>query len=228
MQRTTSLISAPARRRGCPAGRLAERESGNLSVSADTHHCWLCCRRRARYLARLIGQWLSVASARPFVIENRPGASTNIAIEKSPTRRPMATRFFWYLAMRRRSTATLYDKLNFNFIRDIAPVAGHQPRARISCWSIRRCPAKRLLSSLSMPRPIREKSIWPLRALAAGRTWRASCSSAWPASTWSHVAYRGGAAGNQRPDRRTGAGLFRHSGRSIEVYQDRQVAGAWR
>ena len=74
-------------------------------------------------IARLIGQWLSERLGQPFVIENRPGAGSNIGTE-AVVRAP-AGRLY---APHGRSTAnainaTLYDKLNFNFIRDIAPVA---------------------------------------------------------------------------------------------------------
>ena len=74
-------------------------------------------------VARLMGQWLSERLGQPFVIENRPGAGTNIATEAVVRSPPTATRFLLYVR-RTRSSATLYDKLNFNFIGDIAPVAG--------------------------------------------------------------------------------------------------------
>jgi tripartite-type tricarboxylate transporter receptor subunit TctC len=74
-------------------------------------------------LARLMGQWLSERLGRPFVIENRPGAATNIATE-AVVRAP-ADGYTLLLANATNATnATLYDKLNFNFVRDIAPVAG--------------------------------------------------------------------------------------------------------
>ena len=74
-------------------------------------------------LARLIGQWLSERLGQPFVIENRPGAGSNIATEAVVRATPDG----YTLLMAGPSgaiNATLYDKLNFNFIRDIAPVAG--------------------------------------------------------------------------------------------------------
>jgi tripartite-type tricarboxylate transporter receptor subunit TctC len=74
-------------------------------------------------LARLMGQWLSERLGQQFVIENRPGAATNIATEAVARARPDG-----YTILMASTTntinATLYDKLNFNFIRDIAPVAG--------------------------------------------------------------------------------------------------------
>jgi tripartite-type tricarboxylate transporter receptor subunit TctC len=74
-------------------------------------------------LARLIGPWLSERLGQQFVIENRPGGGGNIGTEAVVRASPdgytllMAGTF-------NAINATLYDKLNFNFIRDIAPVAG--------------------------------------------------------------------------------------------------------
>jgi tripartite-type tricarboxylate transporter receptor subunit TctC len=74
-------------------------------------------------LARLIGQWLSERLGQPFVIENRPGAGGNIAIE-AVVRAPADGYTLCLLGANNAINATLYDTLNFNFIRDIAPVAG--------------------------------------------------------------------------------------------------------
>ena len=74
-------------------------------------------------LARLIGQWLSDRLGRPFVIENRPGAASNIATE-AVVRAPPDGHTLLLVVQANAINATLYDKLNFNFIRDIAPVAG--------------------------------------------------------------------------------------------------------
>jgi tripartite-type tricarboxylate transporter receptor subunit TctC len=72
--------------------------------------------------ARLIGSWLSERLAQPFVIENRPGASSNIATE-AVVRSPPDGYMLLAVADANAFNATLYDNLNFNFIRDIAPVA---------------------------------------------------------------------------------------------------------
>jgi tripartite-type tricarboxylate transporter receptor subunit TctC len=74
-------------------------------------------------LARLIGQWLSERLGQQFVIENRPGAGTNIGTEMVVRAAPDG----YTLLMAPTAAAinaTLYDKLNFVFLRDIAPVAG--------------------------------------------------------------------------------------------------------
>jgi tripartite-type tricarboxylate transporter receptor subunit TctC len=73
--------------------------------------------------ARLIGQWLSERLGQPFVIENRPGAATNIATEYVVTAAPDGYTLLVF-ASPAAINATLFKNLKFNFIRDIAPVAG--------------------------------------------------------------------------------------------------------
>jgi len=73
--------------------------------------------------ARLIGQWLSERLGQPFIIENRPGAGTNIATE-AVVRAPADGHTLLLVTAINTWNATLYEKLNFNFLRDIAPVAG--------------------------------------------------------------------------------------------------------
>ena len=73
--------------------------------------------------ARLLGQWLSERLGQPFVIESRPGASTNIATE-AVVRAPPDGYTLLLVAPANAINATLYEKLNHNFMRDIAPVAG--------------------------------------------------------------------------------------------------------
>src|SRR5262245_18506946 len=76
----------------------------------------------ADIVARLIGQWLSERLGQQFIIENRPGAATNIATEAVV--RAAADGYTLLLVhLSNAMNATLYEKLNFNFIRDIAPVA---------------------------------------------------------------------------------------------------------
>jgi tripartite-type tricarboxylate transporter receptor subunit TctC len=74
-------------------------------------------------LARLIGQWLSDRLGQPFVVENRPGASSNLATE-DVVKAPGDGETLLLASLANAVNATVYDKLNYNFIRDIAPVAG--------------------------------------------------------------------------------------------------------
>ena len=73
-------------------------------------------------LARLLGQWLSERLGQPFIVENRPGAGTNIATE-AVVKAPPDGYTLLMVTPPNAINATLYEKLNFNFMRDIAPVA---------------------------------------------------------------------------------------------------------
>jgi tripartite-type tricarboxylate transporter receptor subunit TctC len=74
--------------------------------------------------ARLIGQWLSERLGQPFIIENRPGGGNSIGTE-AVVRAPADGYTLLLCGIFNATNATIYDKLlNYNFIRDIAPVAG--------------------------------------------------------------------------------------------------------
>jgi tripartite-type tricarboxylate transporter receptor subunit TctC len=74
-------------------------------------------------VARLMGQWLSERTGQPFIIENRPGGGTNIATEAVVNAPPDGYTLL-LAGLPNASNASLFGKLNFNFIRDITPVAG--------------------------------------------------------------------------------------------------------
>jgi tripartite-type tricarboxylate transporter receptor subunit TctC len=76
----------------------------------------------ADLFARLVGQWLSERLGQQFLIENRPGAAGNIATE-AVVRAPADGYTLLLVTIPNVINATLYDRLNYNFIRDIAPVA---------------------------------------------------------------------------------------------------------
>ena len=76
----------------------------------------------ADIFARLMGQWLSERLGQQFIIENRPGAASNIATE-AVVRAPADGYTLLLVTIPNVINATLYDKLNYTFIRDIAPVA---------------------------------------------------------------------------------------------------------
>jgi tripartite-type tricarboxylate transporter receptor subunit TctC len=73
-------------------------------------------------LARLLGQSLSQRLGQPFIVENQPGAGSNIATEAVVTAPPDGYMLL-LVSLANAVNATLYEKLNYNFIRDIAPVA---------------------------------------------------------------------------------------------------------
>src|SRR5215470_2210988 len=74
-------------------------------------------------LGRLIGQWLSERLNQAFIVENRPGAGGNIATETVVHATPDGYTLLMVVPSNA-INATLYEKLNYNFIRDMAPVAG--------------------------------------------------------------------------------------------------------
>jgi tripartite-type tricarboxylate transporter receptor subunit TctC len=74
-------------------------------------------------VARLMGQWLSERLGQPVVVENRPGAGGNLGVEAVVRAPPDGYTLLWANSANAIS-ASLYEKLNYNFIRDIAAVAG--------------------------------------------------------------------------------------------------------
>jgi tripartite-type tricarboxylate transporter receptor subunit TctC len=73
--------------------------------------------------ARLMGQWLTERMGQPFVVESRPGGGTNIATE-AVVRAPPDGYTLLLVAPANAINATLYEKLNYDFIRDTVPIAG--------------------------------------------------------------------------------------------------------
>ena len=123
--------------------------------------------------ARLIGQSLSERLAEPFVIENRPGAGGNIATE-AVVRAPPDGYTLLYVATANASNATLYDKHNFNFIHDVAPVAATIgfPYIMVVSPSV---PVKTLPEFIAYAKAP-AKSIWRRPASAVRPISMASCS----------------------------------------------------
>ena len=74
-------------------------------------------------LARLIGQWLSERLGQPFVIENRPGGAGNNVATEMVVRAPPDGYALLLVAVANAINTALFEKLNYNFLRDIAPVA---------------------------------------------------------------------------------------------------------
>jgi tripartite-type tricarboxylate transporter receptor subunit TctC len=81
-------------------------------------------------LARLVAQWLSDRLGQPFVVENRPGAGTNVAAEAVVRSAPDGYTLL-LTASPNAINASLYDKLSFNFVRDITPVAAISREANV-------------------------------------------------------------------------------------------------
>ena len=74
-------------------------------------------------LARLVGEWWSERLGQQFLVENRPGAGSNLATE-AVVRAPADGYTLLLVGSPNAINATLYENLDFNFLRDITPVAG--------------------------------------------------------------------------------------------------------
>ena len=124
--------------------------------------------------ARLIGQWLSERLGQPFIIENRPGAGSNIATEVV-ARAPADGHTLLLVGINNAINATLYDKLSFNFIRDIVPVAGliRSPNVMVVNPSV---PVKTVPEFIAYAKANPARSTWRRLGTAAWPTCQASCS----------------------------------------------------
>ena len=119
----------------------------------------------ADIVARLIGQWLSERLGQPFVVENRPGAATNIALQAAASSKPDGYTLV-SLTSTNASNATLYGSLSFNLRATSfrSPVIPEVPL--VLEVNPRRCRLGRLPSSSRTPRPIQRRSA--LRPLESG------------------------------------------------------------
>ena len=120
----------------CPRRQFLRLASGAAALGAVSRHAWaqayptrpvhvivgFTAGNNIDIVARLIGQFLSERLGHPFIIENRPGASGNIAAE-AVVRAPADGHTLLMTGTFNAINATLYENLGFNFIRDIAPVA---------------------------------------------------------------------------------------------------------
>jgi tripartite-type tricarboxylate transporter receptor subunit TctC len=124
--------------------------------------------------ARLIGQWLADRLGQSFVVENRPSAGGHVGIEA--VARAQADGYTLLLALAGNTmNAALFEKLNYDFIRDIAPIASinHIPLVLASNPLF---PPKTVPELIATPWPIPAKSTWQRRVSAPCRRWRVSCS----------------------------------------------------
>jgi hypothetical protein len=125
-------------------------------------------------IARLMGQWLTERLGQTFLIENRPGAGTNIAAEAVINSPPDGYTLF-VTNLSNAINATLYEKLNFDFMRDMLPSPA-SPRRRRCSRSTLRFRLRRSPSSSPTPRPIRAGSTWGRPASGAAAISPANCS----------------------------------------------------
>ena len=125
-------------------------------------------------MARLIGQWLTEKLGQPFVIENRAGAGGNIGTELV-VRAPADGYTLLLVGAANAISATLYEKLNFNFIRDIVPVAGiaRVPEVMVVNPSL---PATTVRELIAYAKANPNSSPWRRVVSEPSLMWRASCS----------------------------------------------------
>lgn len=124
--------------------------------------------------ARLIGQWLTERLGQSFVIDNRPGAASNIGTE-AVIKAPADGYTLLQATVSNAINASLYEKLNFDFIKDTAPVAGLYSGPLIMEVNPA-SPAKSVPEFVAYARANRGKSIWPRPVVGLCHTSRASCS----------------------------------------------------
>ncbi|HSV25067.1 MAG TPA: tripartite tricarboxylate transporter substrate-binding protein [Xanthobacteraceae bacterium] len=110
----------------------------------------------------------------PFIVENKPGAGSNIASE-AVVQSPADGYTLLLVSAANAIDATLYDRLNFNFIHDIAPISGIGRVSNVMVVNTS-FPTKTVPEFIAMPRQIPAKLPW--RPLASGvrRMSAANCS----------------------------------------------------
>ena len=180
---TPSNISASGSGRRCAVSRVAYRESGcftsrpvHITVGFPAGSSGL------NTIARLIGQRSSDQLGQPSIIDNRPGAGSNIATEAVVQASPDGYTLL-LATVSNAINATLYDDLTFNFIRDMAPVAAVSATPFILVVN-RLFPAKTVSEFVTYAKLIQARSTWPRTATVAAPISLASCSRRWLTSIW--------------------------------------------
>src|SRR5258708_5852653 len=108
-----------------PRRRFLHLAAGAATLPAMPGIAWAQAypsRGVADLFARLVGKWLAERFGQAVIIENRAGAGSNVAAEAVARAQPDGYTLL-FLTSSNSYNVALYDQLNFNFIRDIAPVA---------------------------------------------------------------------------------------------------------
>jgi tripartite-type tricarboxylate transporter receptor subunit TctC len=133
--------------------------------------------------ARLLGQWLSNRLGQPFIVENQPEAGGNLAAG-AVARAPADGHTLLTAIVPNAINETLYDNLNFSFVRDVAPVAGifRVPQVMVVTPSF---PAATVAEFIAYAKANPGKINMASPGSARSSMSPANCSSSRPASTWS-------------------------------------------
>ena len=134
-------------------------------------------------IARLFAQWWTERLGQQFIVETRPGAGGNIATE-FVTRAPPDGYTIMLVNSQNTINVALHEKLPFDLVRDIAPIALVE-RVPLIMEVHPSVPANTVPEFIAYARPTPARSIWGPRALAAHSTCRVSCSNTWRA--WIHA-----------------------------------------
>jgi Tripartite tricarboxylate transporter family receptor len=200
------------------ADRVALCAGASLSNAAGALDCRVCPRGGNDIVARLMGQWLSERLGQPFVIENRPGGGGNIGAE-AVVKAPPDGYTLLLVAPSSAINATLYEKLSFNFIRDIVPVASitRQPYVMVVNPSV---PAKTVPELILYAKANPGKLNIASPGIGTGTHLAGELFKAMTGVNMIHVSYRA------PPPAFTGAGHVPHHCRIYRVHQGRQAASA--
>jgi tripartite-type tricarboxylate transporter receptor subunit TctC len=175
-------------------------------------------------LARLMGQWLSERLGQSVVIENRPGAGSNIATE-AVVNAPADGYTLLLISTAQTVNATLYEKLNYNFLRDIAPVASltREPNVMVVNPSV---PAKTVPEFIAYAKTMSGKLNMASSGIGTSVHVGGELFKMLTGVSMQHVPRRG--ARDHRSPERADASHVRHRAVLDRIRQDRQAARARR
>ena len=144
-------------------------------------------------VARLIGQWLSDRLGQPFIVENKPGGSTNLATEEVAKAQPDGYTLLLLVPSNAANNGSLYNKLNYAFARDLTPVAGISREAEVMVVNPA-FPAKTALEFINYARGRSWKNqSWRRPASEQGPHMAGELFKYMTSIEMTHVAYRGSA-----------------------------------